>query len=513
MKFEMSIFLKSICSLIFSQVLIKIFGLVYTLYITNKTGFGDKGNAIYMSGYQIYSLMLTVSSIGIPNAIAKLVAEKVALRDYRNEKRILYISSILFGIIGFIGSVFLYSNALLISNKILDISEATLSIKMLSPAVFFVSIGAVLRGYFNGKNDFKTGAKSQIIEQICKTFLTIGFLEYISIKTSYDTKLMAASASLATTLSTIISFLYIVRMYYKEERLSIARIYTGNSESVIYILKRIIIFSFPITIGALIASFSKNIDSITIVRILKNLIGEERALEKYGILSSKIDILIALPLAINSSISLAIVPLISENKVLNDIENVEKKIIEALDLTCLIAIPCLFGMFFYSKEIFCILFPNAKSGYELLSIASLGIIFSSLVQTINGIMQSLDKTFLPVIVSIIGIVIKVVCNLCLISIDNIYEKGAVIGNVISAFISFIIISNLLRRNIKLNKNMIEISYCYIISSIIMIIFSKFISNLLDEYFINLQILSIISIGISVFFYGICIIFIKKRKKI
>ena len=87
MKFEMSRFIKSICSLVFSQVLIKVFGMIYTLYLTNKVGFGDKGNAIYMSGYQIYSLMLTVSSIGIPNAMAKLIAEKEVLRDFKNAKR------------------------------------------------------------------------------------------------------------------------------------------------------------------------------------------------------------------------------------------------------------------------------------------------------------------------------------------------------------------------------------------------------------------------------------------
>ena len=82
MKLSTSRFIKSIVSLIFSQAIIKVFGLVYTLYITNKTGFGDKGNAIYMSGYQIYAMLLTVSSIGVPNAIAKLISEKNSQKDF-----------------------------------------------------------------------------------------------------------------------------------------------------------------------------------------------------------------------------------------------------------------------------------------------------------------------------------------------------------------------------------------------------------------------------------------------
>ena len=73
-------FMQGVITLIFSQVLIKLLGLIYTLYLTNREGFGDKGNGIVSAGYQIYAMLLTISSIGVPNAIAKLVSERVALR-------------------------------------------------------------------------------------------------------------------------------------------------------------------------------------------------------------------------------------------------------------------------------------------------------------------------------------------------------------------------------------------------------------------------------------------------
>ena len=81
-------FMQGIFILIFSQVLIKVLGLIHTLYLTNKNGFGDVGNAIYASGYQIYSLLLTVSSIGVPNAISKLVSERVAVGNHRGANKI-----------------------------------------------------------------------------------------------------------------------------------------------------------------------------------------------------------------------------------------------------------------------------------------------------------------------------------------------------------------------------------------------------------------------------------------
>lgn len=73
-------FIQGVITLIFSQLLIKILGLVYSLYLTNREGFGDRGNGIVAAGYQIYAMLLTISSIGVPNAISKLVSERIALR-------------------------------------------------------------------------------------------------------------------------------------------------------------------------------------------------------------------------------------------------------------------------------------------------------------------------------------------------------------------------------------------------------------------------------------------------
>ena len=73
-------FMQGVITLIFSQVLVKVLGLIYTLYLTNRPGFGDKGNGIVAAGYQIYAMLLTISSIGVPNAISKLISERVALR-------------------------------------------------------------------------------------------------------------------------------------------------------------------------------------------------------------------------------------------------------------------------------------------------------------------------------------------------------------------------------------------------------------------------------------------------
>lgn len=104
-------FMKSVVILMLSQVLIKLLGFVYRIYLTNREGFGDEGNAIYSSGYQIYALLLTISSIGVPNAISKLVSEKVAIGDDKGAHRTFKVALITFGLIGLTGTMILFFEA------------------------------------------------------------------------------------------------------------------------------------------------------------------------------------------------------------------------------------------------------------------------------------------------------------------------------------------------------------------------------------------------------------------
>ena len=189
--------------LMFSQVIIKLVGLIYKLYLTNKEWFGDKGNAIYGAAFQIYAIFLTISSIGVPNAIAKLVSAKVAIGDNKGAYRIFKIAFAMFGFLGFICSSILFLGADYIANVYLQIPEAKLTICAISPSVFLVAIASVLRGYFNGRENIKVTANSQSIEQIFKTVFTIIIVESISVISLKNTALMAGGAAVGTTLASL----------------------------------------------------------------------------------------------------------------------------------------------------------------------------------------------------------------------------------------------------------------------------------------------------------------------
>ena len=452
MKNKKESFYKSIFSLLLSQVFIKVIGLVYKLYLTNKEGFGDLGNAIYNSGFQIYALLLTFSSTGVPNAISKLVAERLAVGDNKGANKIFKIAFVTFGFLGLIGSSLLFLGAKNIAQFWMLLPEAENSLIALSPSIFFVSIISVIRGYFNGRQNFSVTAKSQLIEQIFKTIFTILLVEIVVLARRKNVTIMAAAANLATTLATSFSFIYIFLHYQfrkKEIKFEIAQTVNYIPTRIRKTIKQILCVAMPISISSLISSLNKNIDSCTIVRLLKTNIGEENAKIQYGILSGKIDSLCAIAFSINIAFVTVLVPSIAKNIATNNIKLASTKAKKFLLVSLFIAIPITIVLFFFSEQILRILFPNATSGAIYLKISSLSIIFMILAQTSNAILQSIGKVNIPPISFGIGVIVKFLCNIILIPNKRFGIFGAIVGNIMCNAIAFIISFAILYRNLEL----------------------------------------------------------------
>lgn len=445
-------FMKSVLVLMFSQVLIKLLGFVYRVYLTNREGFGDEGNAIYSGGYQIYAILLTISSIGVPNAISKLVSEKVAIGDNRGANRILKIAMMTFGMIGFCGTLCLFLGADYISNVILQIPETSQTLVALSPAIFFVSIASVMRGYFNGKDRISATARSQTLEQVFKTVLTIAVVEIIVLLYGTNVTIMAAGANLATTLSVLLSFGYLCLFYKLSKIAKKQNKITGERhrvESPASIVKKIIFVSLPITLSAIMSTLNKNVDAMTVPRILKNFMSESQAKIQYGILSGKVDTLITLPLSFNVAFSTALVPTISAAIARKDKKSAAKRISFSMLLSMIIGLPCTFGMAVFAQPIIDLVFPNASTGAVLLQISAFTVIFSVLAQTANGALQGLGKIAVPAISGFAGLIVKIISNIILLQIPGISVNGAAIGSNLNNIVVFLISYFVLTRTIKL----------------------------------------------------------------
>ena len=504
-------FVQGIFAMMTSQVVVKVLGLFYKLYLTNRSGFGDEGNAIANAGFQVYALMLSITAIGIPGAISKIIAKKLSIGDHRGANKILKMSLMIFATVGLVGSYFLYSFADTFANQYLHIKEAKLSIIALSPSIFLVSVISVLKGYFNGRESIKTTAKAQGIDQFVNTILTISTIElmvFITKKT--NTERMAAISNLSTTFGNIAELTYLIKEYIKikpeikKEILSSADI---KNTRIKVLLKEIAKVAIPISLTALIMSISKNIDSTTIVKELSNVVGYKEAKKQYGILSGKVDPLINLPLSFNMAIITALLPSISATN--GNADKINKRIFQSYFIGMAISFPILFIYMCYPNEILNLLFPNATSGWKILRVSAISIIFITLEQINNTILEGLEKPFVPIISILIGVIVKAILNRILVPQVN-TPYGGTIGACISTVMCHIVATLISIKglksikNIKLNtRSNIKAIAIPLILSIAMIAITKAINNVFfREVFgtINYKVGFIISLVIGMNVY-------------
>lgn len=512
-------FAKNVLMLMFSQVLIKLLGLIYRFAITNVKGFGDVGNGYYSAGYQVYAVLLIISSQGIPGAVSKLVSNKVAKGKYNEAHRVFKVSMVVFGIIGFIASLLLLLSANFVSSKILNVPDVSYVLKVLSPAIFFVCVSAVIRGYFAGLGTMKASSISQALEQFFNCVLTITFVYALIGKEPY---IMAAGGNLSTTLAILISFSYLIVFYkknIKEWREESDDVVITTKEENKKMVKMIIATAIPLTVGSVISVVTSFIDTVTVSNciqiaysgILKSkILLEKEAMRLTGILS-KVDTLVNLPLAVNLSFYSALIPEITAAISKKDFKSASKKISFSISSSLLILIPCAIGFIVLADPILKMLYPNASDGAHILQIAAVTMVFVGINHTIQGSLFGLGKMYTPALALLIGCVIKIGLNLVLITNPNINIYGAVISSFICQFVVFMIVYITMKRNIKVKFEPVKHIVKPLLAGLIMGAVIFFINYLFNGVIRN-SILTIINIMIGAVVYLISVFALKILSK-
>ena len=167
-------------------------------------------------------------------------------------------------------------------------------------------------------------------------------------------------------------------------------------------------------------------------------------------------------MSINGAIAVSLIPEIAKLNILNRYKELNEKV----NFSIFIVVPIMIGIIFYSEEIINLLYPNANKGAELLRLASVSIIFSSLTQTISGILQGVGEVKLYLKVISISMIIKLILNLILIPIDGLLEKGAVISSIIYDIIIFIFVYNKMKEMLRVEINILNSVFRVFMISII-----------------------------------------------
>ena len=505
-------FLKGAFILGMAGILVKVMGAFFRIPLGNLIG--AEGMAYYQAAYQVYTLFLTLATAGFPTALAKLVSEKNAIGDHKGAHKIFKVSYTVLFMTGILAFLVFFFGADYIVNNIMNNPGAKSAMLAIAPALIFVPLMSSYRGYFQGNRDMNKIAISQIAEQFFRVILGIGLAYFLM--EGYGPELGAAGAIMGATIGAVASILYLIFAYIKgskQRKIDIINSKHFRDESVMTVLKKLLVVAIPITIGASVMPLVNMIDNVIVIdRLMVAGYTHTQALNMFGQLTGMAMSIVNLPSVITVAMSMSLVPAISEAFALGNKVKARKDTKSAIKVTLLIVLPCAFGMASLATPIMQLLYPKEPTivGTILLFLTPC-VVFLGLIQSMNGILQGMGKPMIPVIALVVGMISKIVISYTLTAIPSINVLGSAIGTVSAYLIAVLIELACIKKAMGVKFPIKEFVIKPLITVITMFIAVK-LSYAFIAGIIGGKLATLVSIAIGGIVYGLVLIGIGGIKK-
>ncbi len=391
---------------------------------------GDEGIGLYMYAYPIYSTLLVVSTAGIPVALSKLMAEKIALNDYPSALRIFRIAFFILTLTGLLITLVLILGANFFAAVIVKDMKAVWPLIAISPAIFFVTIMAAMRGFFQGQQNMLPTAVSQLLEQLVRVGFSI-FLVVLLLPIGLE--FAAAGATSGAAAGGLAGLIYLTIYYWRRKKQISDHLHLEPGQSFDpagKIVSRIFSLAIPVTIGGLVVPLISLIDLAVVPRQLQAAGYDlETARALYGQLTGMAGPIVYFPNVIALAISISLVPAISEAFALKDMRLIQSRTSIAVKLTVLFSLPSALGLYLLAEPISILLYNNAAAGYSL-AYMSWTVIPLCLYVATTGLIQGLGKPIIPALNMFIGGLVKIVLAWYLTAIPALNVGGAALASLI-----------------------------------------------------------------------------------
>ena len=402
--------------------IVKLIGAFYKLPLNNILG--DVGKTYFNTAYEIYAVLLTLSTAGLPLAISKLTSQAQAQGRENEKRKILRVALVLFFVIGAVGSLFMFTCArelaVFQNNK-----SAFLAIRVLSPAVFCVCLLACIRGYTQGQGNMTPTAASQVLEALCKLGLGLPLAWYLLYRGS-TLEVGAAGAIFGVTAGTVFSLAFLV-VYLLRRRSRVRSLDVPSSSA--DLVKAILAIGIPITLSGSAMSIITVIDTKIILGQLQSGLGlaEEAAAALKGQYSFAMD-MVNMVASFVYPVTTSLIPYAAAALTQRDYARADRTISTGFRLLALLAIPAGVGLSVLATPIMRLVLPSKQAAAWAagphLEVLGIACIFICIMILTNAILQTYGKETLPIFTVIAGGVVKVVMNYILVGDPDINIQGA-----------------------------------------------------------------------------------------
>lgn len=444
-------------------MIVKVIGLIYRSPLLSIIGL--EGNNYYSAAINIYTIILLISSYSIPSAISKVIAQRLAFKEYRNAQKVFHCALLYVLIVGGIAAVFTYVAAPFLVSKN---PNATAALRVLAPTIFFSGFLGVLRGYFQAHSSMVHTSISQILEQIMNAVVSI-LAAYLLIRmvSSQDTTTQAvygsAGSAIGTGAGVLTGLLFMFGMYmlnrnYIHKRMT--RDYSRHEESYGEIFKVI----FTIVTPFILSTFIYNCSTVVNMYIYYYVLDFKQVDtvlygNQYGIFSTQAVAVVNIPIAIASAMSSATIPSVSTTYARKEYARTREQVTKAIQMTMLVSIPAMVGMAVLARPIMQFIFPQKDSldmASGLLATLSVTVVLYGLSTLTNAVLQGIGRVNTPVIHAVIALVIQVAGLMAILMFTDLDTYALACANIIYSLVMCLLNQWSVHKHLKYKLDYVKI---------------------------------------------------------
>ncbi|MBA4537166.1 stage V sporulation protein B [Bacillus aquiflavi] len=462
----MSKFLKGTLILLIAGLLTRILGFINRIVIARFIG--EEGVGLYMMVFPTLMLVITITQLGLPVAISKRVAEAEAIGNFKKVKKILVVSLAATISLSIIFTPALMLLAPYLSKTLFTDPRTFYPLFAIAPITPIVAISSVIRGYFQGRQNMKPAATSQVLEQLVRialiAVLTKAFIPY-------GIEYAAAAAMVASVFGEFASLLYLVTAFKLKKRFKLRKDFFQYVQAGKSTFSSLMSIALPTMGSRMIGSISWFFEPIVVAHGLAIAgVATAEATKQYGSLTGFALPLLMLPSFITHSLSTSLVPAISEANSRNDHSLIEYRLQQALRFVLLTGGIAIASLYILAEPLMKVMY-GSTSGAQFIKLMAPFFLFSYLQAPLQATLQALDLARAAMINSLIGAVVKTAVIFLLASQSSFGINGAALGILIG-----IVLVTVLHFATILKRIYFSIYIPYYIKTFLVIILTGFIGK-------------------------------------
>lgn len=402
-----------------ASIVSRIIGLLYRSPLTAILG--DLGNDYYSTAFEIYSLLLLISSMSLPLAVSKMVSARMSQGRVKDAYRV-FKAALGFAVFSGLAAgliVFFFADYFA---AFLKTPFCVFALRMLAPTLLIVAILGVVRGFFQGLGTMMPSAVSQIVEQVINAVVSVVAAYYLfgygakigavlGDETEYSAAYGAAGGTLGTGAGALAGLLFVLFVYVVYKRVfkrKLRRDGGASNESYRTIFRVLILTVIPVLLSTTLYNLSSIVDQ-ALFKGVANFQGYTAAEIHtfWGVFGGKYRVLINVPISIASAVVSASVPAVTASFGRGDTVGVQKKTGNAIHYSMVVAFPCAVGLGVLASPLMQLLFQDSTPlAAHMLQAGVISVVFYSLSTLSNGILQGINRMRVPVINAAISLVLQ-----------------------------------------------------------------------------------------------------------